>query len=107
MLQNQSRLSWTLLQCLVWSLLFIGTTLPAAEPQARQTRPNIVLIITDDQGFPPIARHGHPWIRTPNLDDLYDHSTRFTRFLASPTCSPTRSALMTGRHSMQIGRAHV
>ena len=106
MLQNQSRLSWALLQCLVWSLLFTGTTLPAAEPQARQMRPNIVLIITDDQGFPPIARHGHPWIRTPNLDDLYDHSTRFTRFLASPTCSPTRSALMTGRHSMRNGVTH-
>ena len=77
----------------------------AAEHTAPR-RPNIVLIITDDQGYPPLARHGHPWIRTPNLDDLYDRSTRFTRFLVSPTCSPTRSALMTGRHSMRNGVTH-
>jgi len=69
-------------------------------------RPNIILIITDDQGYAPIGRHGHPWIRTPNLDALHDSSTRFTRFLVSPTCSPTRSALMTGRHSMRNGVTH-
>ncbi len=79
----------------------------AAEPEGHDpSKPNIVLIITDDQGYPPIGRHGHPWIRTPNLDELYDKSTRFTRFLASPTCSPTRSALMTGRHSMRNGITH-
>ena len=68
--------------------------------------PNIVLIITDDQGCPPLGRHGHPWIQTPHLDRLHDESTRFTRFLVSPTCSPTRSALMTGRHSMRNGVTH-
>ncbi|MCL4207108.1 MAG: arylsulfatase [Pirellulaceae bacterium] len=63
-------------------------------------------MITDDQGYPPIGRHGHPWIETPNLDQLYDTSIRFTRFLVSPTCSPTRSALMTGRHPMRNGVTH-
>jgi arylsulfatase len=69
-------------------------------------RPNIVLVITDDQGYPTIGRHGHPWLKTPNLDALYDQSTRFTRFLVSPTCSPTRAALMTGRHDMRNGVTH-
>lgn len=69
-------------------------------------RPNIVLIITDDQGYGPLGRHGNQWIKTPNLDALHDQSTRFTRFLVSPTCSPTRSALMTGRHSMKNGITH-
>ena len=69
-------------------------------------RPNIILIITDDQGYPPIAKLGHPWIQTPNLDALHDTSTRFSRFLVCPTCSPTRSALMTGRHSMRNGVTH-
>lgn len=73
---------------------------------AAASKPNIILIITDDQGYPPLGCHGHPWIHTPNLDDLYRHSTRFTRFLVSPTCSPTRSALMTGRHSMRNGVTH-
>ena len=68
--------------------------------------PNIILVITDDQGYGPIGRHGHPWIRTPHLDKLYDTSTRFTRFMVSPTCAPTRSALMTGRHPMKNGVTH-
>jgi arylsulfatase A-like enzyme len=68
--------------------------------------PNIVLVMTDDQGYAPIGKHGHPWIRTPNLDALHDKSTRFTRFLVSPTCSPTRSAIMTGRHPMKNGITH-
>jgi len=53
-----------------------------------------------------MGRHGHPWIETPNLDRLYDKSVRFTRFLVSPTCAPTRSALMTGRHPMRNGITH-
>lgn len=95
--------------------LMILTMLPvftaaatAADDQASLagSRPNIVLIITDDQGFGPIGRHGHPWIHTPHLDDLHDKSCRFTRFFVCPTCSPTRSALMTGRHSMRNGITH-
>lgn len=69
-------------------------------------KPNVILVITDDQGYAPVGRHGHPWIQTPNLDKLYDQSTRFTRFLVSPTCSPTRAALMTGRHPMKNGITH-
>lgn len=78
---------------------------PAAEGLAG-SRPNIVLVITDDQGYPPLGRHGHPWLRTPNLDQLHDQSLRFTRFLVSPTCAPTRSAMMTGRHPMRNGVTH-
>ncbi len=62
--------------------------------------------MTDDQGYGPVGKHGHPWIRTPNLDKLYDRSVRFTRFLVSPTCSPTRSAIMTGRHPLKNGVTH-
>ena len=70
------------------------------------TRPNIILIITDDQGYGPIGAHGHPWIKTPNLDKLYSESTRFERFLVSPTCSPTRAAIMSGRHPLKNGVTH-
>ncbi len=84
--------------------LVTNASLAAAEPTLRP--PNIVLVMTDDQGYPPLGRHGHPWMRTPNLDAMYDASTRFTRFLVSPTCSPTRSALMTGRHSLRNGVTH-
>jgi arylsulfatase A-like enzyme len=69
-------------------------------------KPNIILVITDDQGYPPVGRLGHPWIRTPNLDTLHDSSSRFTRFLVDPTCSPTRSAIMTGRYPLKNGITH-
>ena len=85
-----------------WLVCSVSSLLSAAETNA----PNIVLIITDDQGYGPLGRHGHPWLKTPHLDRLHDLSTRFTRFLVSPTCSPTRSALMTGRHSMRNGITH-
>jgi arylsulfatase A-like enzyme len=92
------------LYCLFIALTFVATVTPRGVASDR--RPNVVLIMTDDQGYGPVGRHGHPWIRTPGLDRMYDTSTRFTRFLVSPTCSPTRSALMTGRHPLRNGITH-
>ncbi len=83
-------------------LLALFCSLPVSAAQ----RPNVILVITDDQGYGPVGRHGHPWIRTPHLDALYDRSVRFTRFLVSPTCSPTRAAIMTGRHPLKNGVSH-
>lgn len=87
-----------------FALLIVSPTLSSAELAG--TKPNIILVITDDQGYGPVGRHGHPWLRTPHLDALHDASTRFTRFLVSPTCSPTRSAIMTGRHPLKNGITH-
>ena len=70
------------------------------------TSPNIILVMTDDQGYGQMGAHGHPWLRTPNLDSLHVQSTRFTRFHVSPTCSPTRAALLTGRYPFQNGITH-
>lgn len=60
-------------------------------------RPNVILVVTDDQGYGDIAAHGNPIIRTPNLDRLHDESVRLTDFHVDPTCAPTRSALMSGK----------
>ncbi len=87
-----------------FEMMLISASVEAAVPAG--SRPNIILIITDDQGYGPVGRHGHPWLQTPHLDALYDTSTRFDRFLVSPTCAPTRSALMTGRHDMRNGVTH-
>jgi arylsulfatase len=91
---------------LLLALLNVSSSSVVAAQTLAGSRPNIVLIITDDQGYALIGRHGHPWIRTPHLDRLHDTSLRFNRFLVSPTCSPTRSALMTGRHPMKNGVTH-
>jgi arylsulfatase A-like enzyme len=90
---------------LILTAAFVFPDRLAAEP-LRGSRPNIILMITDDQGYGPVGRHGHPWIQTPAMDAIYDASTRFTRYLVAPTCAPTRSALMTGRHPMRNGVTH-
>ncbi len=69
-------------------------------------RPNIILILTDDQGYGDVGRHGNPILQTPNLDRLHDESVRFTDFHVSTTCAPTRSALMSGRHDFKNGVTH-
>ena len=66
-------------------------------------RPNIVLIVTDDQGWWDIGSHGNADIETPNLDRLASESVELTRFYVQPVCAPTRAGLMTGRHYLRTG----
>lgn len=70
------------------------------------SRPNILVILTDDQGYGDTSGHGHPNLKTPNLDRLEAQGRSFKNFFVSPTCSPTRSALMTGRHEFFNGVTH-
>ncbi len=71
-----------------------------------QRLPNVVLIITDDQGYGDLGVHGNTKIKTPNLDKLASESVCLTDSHVDPTCSPTRSALMTGRYSTRTGVWH-
>lgn len=87
------------LSCLA---LFLGITALAHS----QGPPNIILIMTDDQGYGDLGCHGHPYLKTPTLDQLYKESTRLTDFHVSPTCAPTRSALMTGMLPFMNGVTH-
>lgn len=66
-------------------------------------RPNVVLIVTDDQGYGDMSCHGNPWLQTPEIDRLYRSSVRLTDYHVDPTCSPTRAALMSGRYSTRVG----
>jgi arylsulfatase len=75
-------------------------------PLAAAKQPNVVLILTDDQGYGDISAHGNPILRTPHLDQLRAESVRFEDFHVSPTCAPTRSALLTGRHEFKNGVTH-
>ncbi|MFO0891673.1 MAG: arylsulfatase [Isosphaeraceae bacterium] len=70
---------------------------------ARAARPNVVVIITDDQGYGDLGVHGNPKIRTPNLDRLARQGVRLTQFHVSPVCSPTRASLLTGRSNYRTG----
>ncbi len=54
-------------------------------------KPNIIFMMTDDQGYGDFGCHGHPFLQTPHLDKMHAQSTRFTNYHVSPTCAPTRT----------------
>ena len=90
---------------LLFSILKIAPV-EAAQDKTERPRPNVVLIMTDDQGYGDLSCHGNPVLQTPHLDALYRESVRLTNFHVDPTCSPTRAALMTGRYSTRTGVWH-
>ncbi len=65
--------------------------------------PNVIIVITDDQGYGDIGYNGNPHLITPNLDKFAGESMRFNNFNVSPVCAPTRSSLLTGRYSLRTG----
>ncbi|MDP0490949.1 MAG: arylsulfatase [Verrucomicrobiota bacterium JB023] len=71
-----------------------------------QQKPNIILVMTDDQGYGDLGAHGHPFLKTPHLDALHAKSVRFEDFHVSPTCAPTRAALMSGMSPFKVGVTH-
>lgn len=86
--------------------LLLASFLAACLPSFGAARPNVILILTDDQGYGDIAAHGHPHLITPNMDRLRAMSVSLSNFHVDPTCSPTRAALMTGRYSARVGVWH-
>lgn len=70
------------------------------------TLPNIIYIMTDDQGYGDIAYEGNPHIQTPNIDALAENSVRLTNFHSVTTCAPTRASLMTGLNCNTVGVWH-
>ena len=67
-------------------------------------RPNIILIMTDDQGWGQTGYYNHPLLKTPNLDEMANNGLRFDRFYAgAPVCSPTRASVLTGRSNDRTG----
>lgn len=88
-----------------WAWLALGIALLAGSNASLRaaTRPNVLLIITDDQGYGDLGFHGNPVIRTPHLDRLARESARLGQFYSMPVCSPTRACLLTGRYNYRTG----
>lgn len=72
----------------------------------KASRPNIIFVLTDDQGMGDLSCMGNPILRTPHIDKMYAKSTRFTDFQVSSTCTPTRAAIMSGRSPFEVGISH-
>ena len=74
--------------------------MPPAHP------PNVILVLTDDQGYPPLGAHGHPFLQTPHLDRFHGQAVRFENCHSGTTCAPTRAGLMTGHYCNSTGVWH-
>ncbi len=66
-------------------------------------KPNVIVIMPDDQGYGDIAAHGNPWLHTPTLDALCENSVSLESFHTDPLCAPTRAGLLSGRYSFGAG----
>ena len=87
-----------------FALIFLILLL--AVPVLQAAKPNIVFVITDDQGYGDLSCHGNPILKTPNIDALHATSLRLTNYHVSPTCAPTRGALMSGHFTDRAGPWH-
>ncbi len=86
----------------------LALTASAASPPNRPPgKPNVIIVLTDDQGYGDLSCLGNPVLKTPNLDKLHDQSVRFTDFHVAPMCTPTRGQLLTGRDCLANGAMNV
>ncbi|MEM6471058.1 MAG: sulfatase-like hydrolase/transferase [Planctomycetota bacterium] len=84
--------------------VFVCHNAQCAEPAGQ---PNVILVMTDDQGYGDVRSHDNPLIDTPNLDQLAKDGVRFKNFFVSPLCAPTRASLLTGRYHIRTGTVNV
>lgn len=78
-----------------------------ARDAAGKPKPNVIIVLSDDQGYGDLSCHGNPVVKTPNLDRLHDEGIRLTDFHAAPMCTPTRGQLLTGRDCLANGAMNV
>jgi len=100
-------IKYSVICCCLCFLFFIQTTDGQTLSKAlKNSRPNIIFVMTDDQGMGDFSCMGNEVVKTPHIDTFYQKSTRFTEYHVSPTCAPTRAAIMSGRHEFRVGVTH-
>ena len=93
----------------MWIMRWLGVLMcgvvfgPAAVAEEEKRKPNIVVVLTDDQGYGDLGCHGNAVIKTPSLDKFYEQSVRFEQFHVGTTCAPTRAGLLTGLNCNRTG----
>ena len=100
-------MSWqleNLKRLLLGVVLILGVLGTAnAQPAGKTKRPNIVIMMTDDQGYGDIGAHGNPYLKTPHMEAIGKRGMEMTHFFSYPNCSATRAALLTGRYPYRTG----
>ena len=92
--------------CLLIGMMTAPVSAGDPAVRLRKNAPNVVIVITDDQGFGDLSCHGNPVLKTPNLDALHAESVRLIDYHVSPTCAPTRSSLQSGHWANRTGVWH-
>ncbi len=88
------------------SLCFLVVLVASSSFAFAAEKPNVVIVITDDQGHGDLSCHGNPILKTPHIDKLFADSVRLTDYHVAPTCSPTRCAFLTGHWTNRTGVWH-
>lgn len=88
-------------------IITVSTAVCAAALASAQTHPNVLFILTDDQGWGDVGIHGNKYIETPAINSLYQQSVVMDRFMASPLSAPTRASILTGRYHLRTGVSSV
>lgn len=86
-------------------LIFLSvlSILIVKEVKGQQKQPNVILVLTDDQGWGDLSMHGNPWVETPNIDGLTKEGVALNNFYVSPLCAPSRAEILTGRNHLATG----
>ncbi|MBT3444590.1 MAG: sulfatase-like hydrolase/transferase, partial [Flavobacteriaceae bacterium] len=88
----------------IFIYIFLGLVINSCSKKENLNKPNIILIMTDDQGWGQTGYYNHPVLKTPNLDEMARNGIRFDRIYAgAPVCSPTRASVLTGRVNDRTG----
>jgi len=94
-----------------WIFVYVLATLFSAQAKTSTARkdaprPNIIFVMVDDVGYGDFGYNGHPYVKTPNIDRFATEGVRLTDYQVSPTCSPTRAALLSGKLPFEVGVTH-
>ena len=100
--QRRVNFSWLFIIACICCTQAISASAEAMQDSV--ARPNIIILYADDMGWGDAGAYGHPYIKTPSLDRLANEGQRWTDFyVPAPVCSPSRAALLTGRHPVRSG----
>ena len=91
----------------VWLFVWLPPLYAAGMSKPAAAKPNVIILLTDDQGYGDLSCHGNPILKTPHLDRLHAESIRLTDFHAAPMCTPTRGQLMSGVDCLRNGAMNV
>ncbi|OEJ99018.1 n-acetylgalactosamine-4-sulfatase [Flavivirga aquatica] len=84
-------------------LLFLMVFIYNFQSLIAQDRPNIIIMMSDDQGYGDIGSHGNPYLKTPHMESIGEQGIEMTHFFTYPNCSASRAALLTGRYPYRAG----